>query len=73
MPKSTKEQKPVGYQELNRQLDSLMVKLQDPEVGIDEAVQLFEQALKLIQQLEDYLEKAENHILELKAKFIEGV
>lgn len=72
MPKSTQSENALTYHDLSHQLDDLMAKLQDPDVGIDEAVQLFEQALKMIQRLEDHLEKAENHILELKAKFIEG-
>lgn len=69
MPKADKS---PTYQELSHQLDDVMARLQATEVGIDEAVQLFEDALKLIQQLETHLEKAENHILELKAKFGEG-
>jgi exodeoxyribonuclease VII small subunit len=72
MPKSTKSENAITYHDLSHQLDSLIAKLQDPDVGIDEAVKLFEEALKKIQQLEDHLEKAETHILELKAKFAEG-
>lgn len=72
MPKSSTNSSSQTYHDLSHELDELMAKLQDPEVGIDEAVQVFENALKLIQKLEDHLENAENHILELKAKFIEG-
>ena len=72
MPKSSPNNNSKTYHDLSHELDELMAKLQDPEVGIDEAVRVFEQALKLIQKLEDHLENAENHILELKAKFIEG-
>jgi len=72
MPKDTKSESAITYHDLSHQLDDLMARLQDPDVGIDEAVRLFERALKMIQQLEDHLEKAENHILELKAKFVEG-
>lgn len=72
MPKSSTDDNPKTYHDLSHELDELMAKLQDPEVGIDEAVQVFENALKLIQKLEDHLENAENHILELKAKFVAG-
>lgn len=72
MPKSSAKGNDHLYHDLSQELDGLMAKLQDPEVGIDEAVKVFEQALKLIQKLEDHLENAENHILELKAKFLEG-
>ena len=70
---NSRDDRSPGYRELSYQLDEVMTKLQSSDVGIDEAVRLFEQALKIIQQLEDHLQKAENHILELKAKFSEGV
>lgn len=66
MPKNPKD---ANYQELSRELDEVMAKLQSSDVDIDDAVQLFEQALLLIQRLEDHLEKAENRIVELKAQF----
>lgn len=70
MPKQSKTT--LTYQELSRQLDDIMAKLQDPDVDIDEAVQLVELAFEVIRQQENHLNKAETHILELKAKFGEG-
>ena len=57
-----------NYQQLSQRLDDAMAQLQDPNVSIDEAVRLFEQALKLTHELEDHLKKAENRISELKAE-----
>ncbi|HEY1835774.1 MAG TPA: exodeoxyribonuclease VII small subunit [Candidatus Saccharimonadales bacterium] len=66
MPKNSKTT--PSYQDLSRQLDEIIAKLQNPDVGIDEAVQLFEAALETIQQQENLLNKAETRILALKAK-----
>jgi exodeoxyribonuclease VII small subunit len=58
----------ADYQTLNRQLDDVLSKLQAPDVQVDEAVQLYEQGLKLITALETYLKQAENKIEKLKLK-----
>lgn len=67
MPKQSQAAKKVDYQTLSRQLDEVMAKLQEPDVGVDEAVALYEQALQLIRQLEHYLQTAENKIKQIKA------
>jgi len=63
--------KPDGenYQVLRERLDELLLKLQDPECDVDEAVDLYEQALVLIDKLEKHLEKAENRIRKVQADF----
>jgi exodeoxyribonuclease VII small subunit len=61
-----------NYQELSGELDGVIAKLEDPETGIDELVELYEQALELSKELENHLEKAENRIVEIKAKFNKG-
>jgi exodeoxyribonuclease VII small subunit len=58
----------ADYQTLNRQLDDVLSKLQAPDVQVDEAVQLYEQGLKLITALETHLKQAENKIEQLKLK-----
>lgn len=68
MPKANAE----NYQELSRQLDEVMLKLQDSETSLDDAVQHYETALKLIAKMETHLAKAENRVRELKAQFGEG-
>jgi exodeoxyribonuclease VII small subunit len=70
MPQTAKPKE--NYQDLSRQLDALLLKLQDGETGIDDAVKYYEEALKLIAKLEGHLEKAENHVHELKAQFGDG-
>ena len=56
----------INYQTLNAQLDGILTKLQDPDVEVDEAVQLYEQGTKLIAQLEKHLKQAENKLTKLK-------
>lgn len=53
------------YQSLNLELETVLAKLQQPDVSIDEAVKLYEQGLKLISALEAQLEQAENKIEQL--------
>lgn len=57
--------KPVDYQELSQELDSVLAALQQPDVAVDEAVKLYEQGMKLIAQLEDHVTKAENTLEKL--------
>lgn len=60
------------YQELREQLDEVVLKLQDPECDVDEAVALYEQALAIIGRLEKHLESAENRITKIQADFGAG-
>lgn len=53
------------YQSLNLALETVLAKLQQPDVSIDEAVKLYEQGLELIEVLELQLEQAENKIEQL--------
>lgn len=50
------------YQDLRQQLDELVEKLQDEQLPVDEAAGLYEQALKLIAELQKHLDTAENKI-----------
>ncbi len=56
------------YQEMTAQLEAILAKLQQPDIGIDEAVKLYEQGLKLVRALEKHLKQAENTITKLKLK-----
>lgn len=58
-----------NYRALREQLDEVVLKLQDPECDVDEAVGLYEQALVLIGKLEKCLETAENRITKVQADF----
>jgi exodeoxyribonuclease VII small subunit len=54
------------YQTLYEQLDTVLAKLQAPDVHVDEAVKLYEEGLKLVDTLEKHLKQAENKIEKLK-------
>ena len=49
--------KPITYQDLKSQLDDVLLRLQDDNVDIDEAVKLHTLGQKLIIQLEQYLKE----------------
>jgi exodeoxyribonuclease VII small subunit len=55
-----------GYQQLQAELDAILVRLQAPDVGVDEAVMLYKQGLELAGALEKYLHEAENKVTALK-------
>jgi len=57
MPKTTK-----SYQELSDKLDSIIMSLENPSTTIDEALNLYKEADKLIDSLQDYLENSRNEI-----------
>lgn len=58
--------KELTYQEAAEQLEAVLAKLQSSDVQVDEAVELYEEGLKLIAKLEGHLKKAENRIEKLK-------
>jgi exodeoxyribonuclease VII small subunit len=62
MPKAKEE----DYQTLSMELDEVLAKLQQPDIHVDEAVALYERGLRLIEQLEQHLQQAENKIEKLK-------
>ena len=55
-----------SYQTLSAKLDDVLARLQQPDIGVDEAVALYEQGLKLVKQCEAQLATAENKIEKLK-------
>lgn len=57
------------YEALTTELDSVLGALQRDDLGVDEALKKYQRGLELVQQLEAYLQSAENTITELKAKF----
>jgi exodeoxyribonuclease VII small subunit len=62
MPK----QPSLDYQTLSTELEIILEALQRPDIGVDEAVTLYEQGLKLVAALEKHLKQAENKITALK-------
>jgi exodeoxyribonuclease VII small subunit len=64
--KTTKASK--SYRELRAELDDVVLKLQDADIDVDQAADLYEQALKAADALETYLTEAENRIRKVKAE-----
>jgi exodeoxyribonuclease VII small subunit len=57
-----------SYQSLTQELETLLAELQHEDIDIDVALKHYQRGLELVQQLEDYLNTAENQVKELKAK-----
>lgn len=52
-------QKDFDYTKKAAELEEIVTKLQDPEIQIDEATRLHAAGLKLVEELESYLQQAE--------------
>lgn len=57
-----------SYEELKKELDRIMGELQREDLGVDKAIEYYRRGLELVDQIEEYLETAENQVKELKAK-----
>jgi exodeoxyribonuclease VII small subunit len=57
-----------SYSDMKNKLDSVVAALQEPNVGVDEAVKLHEEAKKLIVELETYLQAKEAKITKATKK-----
>lgn len=55
-------EKKFDYTKKARELDEVLAKLQDPDIQVDEATQLYDAGLKLVDELEAYLNQAENTV-----------
>lgn len=58
-----------SYRELSDELASLMEWFEGGEVDLEEAIENYQKAMKLIGELEDYLKTAENEIKKITANF----
>jgi exodeoxyribonuclease VII small subunit len=56
------------YQEMKRQLDDIIARLESDDVDIDEAAKLHEEGQKLATQIEKYLQKVKSKIDIIKPK-----
>ncbi len=61
--------KAINYQELSKELDTILAQLQTDDFDIDEALKLYERGIAISKQLEAYLKDAENTVTKLKASF----
>lgn len=57
-----------SYKELRTELDNVLEAIQDPEVDIDKALELHEQAQKIVKELEQYLDQSELKIKQINTK-----
>ena len=53
------------FEELLDELRAVMRKIEDPETGLDESIELYEKGAALVRQCEDVLKKAELKITEI--------
>jgi exodeoxyribonuclease VII small subunit len=61
-----------SYQQMADELTRLIDWFESDEVDLDEAVVKYEQAVSLLQKMEDYLKTAENKVKKISAKFEDG-
>ena len=61
-------EKTTDYQALHSELDTLLSKLQDGDLTIDEALKAFKRGQEIIVQLQKYLKSAENTVTKLTLK-----
>lgn len=61
-----------SYNDLSQRLDATIDKLQDPNLDIDDAVKCYEEAVGIIEQLEQHLERSQNEVRTLKSRFGQG-
>jgi exodeoxyribonuclease VII small subunit len=61
--------KKTDYAELQRELDSILERLQHDEVDIDAAVKSYERGMEIVKELEAHLKAAENKVTKLQARF----
>ncbi len=64
MPKTN----PKNYQQLERQLAEIIAWFESGNAQVDQAIAKYEQALKIIAQIENYLKTAENRLRKINAK-----
>jgi exodeoxyribonuclease VII small subunit len=67
MPKKTPSNK--TYRQLSDELAEIMDWFESGEADLDEAVAKYKHAIELIDQLEDYLQNAENEIKKITKSF----
>ena len=57
------------YRQMNEQLAEIMAWFEGEQVDLDQAVAKYEQAMKLLAQMETYLKTAKTKIKKISAKF----
>jgi|GEM_PF-1441588 len=57
------------YQQMSDELDRLIEWFESDKVSLDEAVDKYEQAMKLLKDMEDFLRTAENKVKKIAVQF----
>ena len=57
------------YQEMAQELATYIGWFESDSVNLDEAIAKYEQAMKLLEEMENYLKTAQNKVTKIKAKF----
>ena len=55
--------KELGFEESLPELTKILAQLEDPDVGVDEALKLYENGVKLVRNCETRLEKVKQKII----------
>ncbi len=69
MPKAAWEnsmdekEKVLSLEENFKQLDEMIEKLEDKEIGLEESFSLYEQGMKLLKQCNDQIDKVEKKVM----------
>lgn len=58
-----------NYQQLSEELNQLIDWFESEAVNLDEAVEKYEQAMALLNQMEDHLKTAENKVRKISVRF----
>lgn len=61
--------KPKTYQQLAEELNRLIEWFESDQLNLDEAVDKYEQAMELLQEMENHLKTAENKVKKIAVKF----
>lgn len=58
----------ANYREMSAKLEEIMLWFESGEIDVDEAIKKYEEAAKLLNEMEKYLKTAENKIKRISAK-----
>jgi exodeoxyribonuclease VII small subunit len=59
----------TSYEDLSLKLDNILGKLENFDTDVDEASKLYEEGMKIVEQLDKHLGQAKNRVSEIAAKF----
>ena len=66
---SSKKAKQFDYGNKMKALEDLIAQAEHDELDVDDAIATFEDGMKLVNEIEDYLKTAENKITKIKKQF----